>query len=164
MYITGCLFILSCYSIHNKLHLTTRNISQKPFKLSNSLYSSNFNKRWHVSDDVRLFSYISYSFCGPSSTLKLFKHGTLYSKLRLHSKWSRHWYSNYEWLSSNNFSKVPNFGKVYVSERFPFNADMYQTITGCSIYQLFILWKTPQPYNSSNFQTFKLFKQGTWLC
>ena len=25
---------------------------------------------------------------------------------------------------------------------------MYQTITGCSIYQLFILWNTPQPLNS----------------
>ena len=31
--------------------------------------------------------------------------------------------------------------------------------------QIFILWNTPQPYNSSNFQTFKpfkLFKHGTF--
>jgi len=87
-----------------------------------------------------------------SSTLKLFKHGTLYLSWRLHSKWSRHWYSNYEWLFQTNFSKVPNFGKVYVSERFPFNADMSSTMSGCSLHQLFILWNTPQPLNSSNME------------
>ena len=73
--------------------------------------------------------------------------------------------------TTNDYFKL-TFPKFRTLEKFTYRNVSHLTLTclqRCQVvllYQLFILWNTPQPFNSSNFQTFKpfkLFKHGTFI-
>jgi len=72
--------------------------------------------------------------------------------------------------TTNDYLQL-TFPKFRTLEKFTYRNVSLLTLTclqRCQVvllYQLFILWNTPQPFNSSNFQTFKpfkLFKHGTF--